>query len=327
MRLALLLSLLAVLPAASAPPGAQAQAERLVAEGVELGKAGRLVDAIARFKSADALAPDAIYDCNIALSYVRLNRPARAMYFLERCRHRARAPLPDWVATRRADLLATLERGAFARVGVESTPNGAWVAFSAFEPDERAVTPVDLWLPLGAHVLTARSEGRADLTRPVTLTTSEPLHVHLQWPPVASAPPPRSARPDTPPVQEKTRPLTEPDPVDSAPVVVEAVTSDGPARWWQWTALGVGVVALAGGGVVHAAALETKDDADALHTDDPAFDTALDDFRTERGLALGLYGAGAALACAGVWALLAGEPPATALAPTSNGLVLRVRLP
>jgi len=160
-------------------------------------------------------------------------------------------------------------------VDVVSTPAGARVGASVFAPDERAIAPAILWLPEGAHTITASLAGHEDVTREVTITADD-----------VAGHPRKSVKLE---LGAAPREVAEPAP----PVV----TAGSPRRTAGWVTLGIGAVVLAGGGVMHAVAYRTRDELAGLSGE--PYQDKLDTFRTQRGITYGLYGVGAAAAITG----------------------------
>ncbi len=177
----------------------RADADRLMNEGMALGRAGNNLEAIRRFRAAEALLPRFQDDCNIGLAWARLQQWARAELYLSRCRERAVAEravdqLPAWVNERLREADAALGQAGWARVEVASDPAGAKVVASAFGVDDPFVAPRTVWLPPGAQDVLATLDGR----RPERVTfTVEPgvaravrVTLRANPPPVATTPPP-----------------------------------------------------------------------------------------------------------------------------------------
>ena len=174
---------------------ARKSADRLVLEGKKLGDAGRVMEAIERFKAAEAKYPRAIHGCNIGLAYAQLKSYPQALLFLEQCRSRATGPLPAWVEARYQRTLETLNQGGYTAVEIVSDPAGADVQVVGFAKDETFTTPRTVWLSTGEAEFQISREGFVPQRRTMTLAgKTGRLAVTLQRVPVPEpAPPPRTA--------------------------------------------------------------------------------------------------------------------------------------
>ncbi|MEZ4472808.1 MAG: hypothetical protein R3F60_18885 [bacterium] len=293
MRALALTAALAAPSLAHADPGA---ADRLAAEGIALGEAGRYREAIERFHAAERAEPRALHDCNIALAWIGLESPHRAWFFLDRCRQRASEPLPAWVETQHTALKARLDAGGHALLTVTSTPPGADLLVSVLEPEAGARTPARLYVPLGVVELKARLADHGEVLERLTLDTGEPRAVHLtlERPRVVVVPPPAPA---------PLAPVTEAAPPP-------------PDRTLAWATLGLGAAAAAAGTGFFLAALGAQADAEDAHDrgDAGALDEARTSTRAREGLAYGLWAVGAVGLAAGGWLLL-DDAPAIGLTP------------
>lgn len=298
-------------PARSEEPPAVA-ADALVAEGARLGGEGRLEEAILRFKAAEARFPRALHDCNIGLAYARLGRLPQAHWFLSRCRHRATAPLPDWVGPRLETTLSQLRAGPYAPVRIETSPQSAAVTISTFAPDETVTPPADVWLPQAMEVvLTARAaDDAARGEARVRLPSPAPTRVLVEVRPSSPAPPPASL----PAPASLPTPASLPAPVPSPEAPFKAGPAPAPAestppRWPWWVAAGGGL-AVVGGGLALASAAALAEDARATTSTD-RYDDLRDRAELRWGAGWALVGAGAvALGVGLVQALWGSEGPA-----------------
>ena len=77
------------------------QADDLVLAGQRLATTGKLDDAIAAFRAADALRPSALHGCLIGLAQLRGGRLDAAEREFAACRRRSTAsdPVPEWLPT------------------------------------------------------------------------------------------------------------------------------------------------------------------------------------------------------------------------------------
>ncbi|MBA3391485.1 MAG: hypothetical protein H0T89_02520 [Deltaproteobacteria bacterium] len=141
--------------------------------GEALAREGRLTDAIDAFKAADQLERRASHACLIALAYMRRELWTQAELFLEQCHERARPedPLPPWITLAEqqlAERLATAKLAAIELVVKPAVP-GVQLTVSSFAPDE-SFSPRTIRLPLGRHLVTATTPGRAPVHTTVEVT-------------------------------------------------------------------------------------------------------------------------------------------------------------
>lgn len=203
---------------------ARKSADRLVLEGKKLGDAGRVMEAIERFKAAEAKYPRAIHGCNIGLAYAQLKSYPQALLFLEQCRSRATGPLPAWVEARYQRTLETLNQGGYTAVEIVSDPAGADVQVVGFAKDETFTTPRTVWLSTGEAEFQISREGFVPQRKTMTLAgRTGRLAVTLQRVPVAEpAPPPR-------PTPEPVAPAPAPTPPAPTATVAPPPTPKAPA--------------------------------------------------------------------------------------------------
>lgn len=303
-----LLTITGSVPAAHAQ-SKQKQADALAVQAAKLGRAGKLAEAIARFKAAEALYPQAAYVCNIALAYVRLKRWAQAHLFLSSCRARwirdESRPLPTWVDRRSRQALAKLQAGAFAAIRFSSTPAGATVSVSAFLPDETFTTPRVVWLPTGRHTVTATKAGFKKLEQPLDVKADGNNTIQLEAVPVVKPQP----KPDPPPATKRPEPKPDPTPPVVRKPIVEPTPKPIPATRSRAvpalvTAAGIGLAVA--GGITHVFAVRARDDAEAAQTD-TAFMELRDRFRTRRMFTYGFYTAAIVATSIGAYLLLRGD--------------------
>lgn len=280
----------------------RAAADALVVEGNKLGRAGELDAALAKFKEAFHLVPRAFYACNIGLAYARKEEWARAHYYLALCRSRwdtdEKRPLESWVSQRVDEAVAKLQAGAYAPVRVEVQPAGATIQVSAFSADEPVTAGALFWLPFGHHRLTVTMAGYREKVVEVELSDRSEKSVAVTL---------EAIREDAV------------DPVVSREAAVPAQPSRGRrSSAVPWIVAGAGGALLVAGGVSHVIALGTKSDAEELPPGD-AFEDKRSAFRTQRKVAIALYGAGAITAGIGLFLALrgGGEDDAAAAPPVS----------
>ena len=186
---------------------ARQAADRLVIEGKQLGDAGRVLEAIERFKAAETKYPRAIHGCNIGLAYAQLKSYPQALLFLEQCRSRATGPMPAWVEARYQRTLETLRQGGYSAVEIVTDPTGAEVQIAGFGKDETFVAPRTVWLSSGEAEFVVSREGYVSQHRTLTLSSqTQRLEVNLVRVPTA--------------IQEPVKPT----PVETTTSVVPATT-------------------------------------------------------------------------------------------------------
>ena len=135
---------------------AHAKAWRTSKDRRDLEQAERL------FKQALALGDSALIECDLAISLLHLDAPARALALFARCVPRLAAIDPKIVnryRDREGELLGKIGATHVA-VDVTTSPPGAVVSISSFPADETVVTPSLVWLPVGEHTLVAHVDGQ-----------------------------------------------------------------------------------------------------------------------------------------------------------------------
>lgn len=319
----LLLALMLPAPVGAQTPAERAESERLIAQAVVHYRAGRVAEALEKFRAGEPHAADrAGVRYNIGRCLQALERPQSALEVFESIR------AMDGV---RPDLLARVDQriaeveeawfgvltvscdGADAEVRVTTMPGEAWPCPATVS----RVTPG----PITVSGVTA--DGRT-ARRSVRLTAGQVAPVELVFPPPMSSA--GAGRPEEP----KQAPAPGPE---IAGGIEPASPSAAP-----FVLMIAGGLAAVGGGISLGIASAQFDDASALHTDYEAAtapgdaerlrgqaEDALDTGETARVLGYGLIGVGGAALVAGViWA--AGQPSADTavrLVPAGNGVALR----
>ncbi len=292
-------------------------AKKLATEATALARSGDFADAIAKFKAADALAPSAANDCNIALAYVKLASGEklatnaawhRADLFLQRCKRRwvrdKTTPLPGWVGTGHENVIAELKTGNFAAVSVTATPPAATIKGSAYGLGETLSAPVTLWLPFGDRSLTASSTGYTDLEKSISVEDRISKIVVLTLIKTgtetggSNEPVTGGTVGDTPHNRQDGDGATGSLEAAKESPNVDEGSSNRRGRY----VIGGGVAAFAVGAVFHALALGKKGDAEELG-EGPAFDDASSTFSTYRAATIGFYAIGAAAVGVGAFLL------------------------
>lgn len=254
-------------------PARADQAAPHVDRGEQLARDGRLTDAIAAFKRADAIEPRASHACLIALAYIRRELWPQAEVFLSTCHERATPddPLPDWVPLAEQQLAERIDSAPVARVRIVVEPASlaatTELEVSSFLPDER-FTPRTIHLPLGRHLITARAPGRDKVERAIEITDKSPRSVVIS-------------------LDQAAVTVTR---EDSSPVPTGLMATGG--------------AVLVAGVLYHVLAFKPVRDKLVDATDampDPAlYDEYSSSFDTRRNVTLALYGVGAALTLTGL---------------------------
>ena len=279
------------------------QADTLAVEGNALGRDGKFERAIHKFKQANALFQRALYDCNIGLAYVRLQQFHQAHLFFVRCKERweklEKRPQTPWVTQRVRETVAHLNAGNYSRASIAVTPSHAKVLLSAFETDEHPPMGREFWLPVGTHELVVTAPRHARHTQSLSITRGQLQSVTVT---LAKLAPPPAPRPEPAlPVPTPRRAAQTSKHKDAATTSVSTRVARKPKRPIAAIAVTAsGGAALVAGGLFHALALQTKSDAEKLE-DGQAFRDKRSKFRTQRNIALGLYGVGAAALGTGLY--------------------------
>lgn len=191
-----------------------ALAESTFREAVTAYAAGRYHTAIDLFGSADRLRPRPELSFDIARSYEKLGNDSAALGFYREYLRRAGHPDDEGDVERRVELLEShlAERGV-QQARFLSIPTGAAVFVDG---EELGITPMTSDLRPGAHRLTLRLAGYADLVRRFDLPARTAVDVTSTLVPWTPAPavtadvtqPVRVAapRPDRPDSDQKSRP-------------------------------------------------------------------------------------------------------------------------
>ena len=263
------------------PPDLITRALELARQGAAEGNNDKLAEAIGLFKQGYELNPNPVILCNIGQAYRIMGQLPRAHLMMSECMRRLPAVQPTAVASFRPvldELEAALPEKHVA-VDVVSAPTGARLGASVFADDESVQAPAVIWLPEGVHTITASFPGFADSRQEVTITADDVAghprkSVKLELQPE-----------DTGGVDRIVEPEPEPEPSSSRRTV-------------GWIAVAGGAALLAGGGVMHAIAYDTRKElvAGLSGTD---YDETRKTFETQRAVTFSLYGVGAAAAVTG----------------------------
>jgi hypothetical protein len=310
----LLVLLAAVRPAAAedAPPAdLAAEARRHTAAGTQLATERRFDDALAEFKRARALVPDAATDCLIALTYTRVERWTQAQLFLSFSRVSA-GTRPSWCGVELERSIAAGLRAQGCRpVDVMVAPADARVAVSSFAADEVVPGSWRIWLPAGRHTLA--------LSRPGYVARSVDLLVEEGMAPRITV--------SLSPVRVAAETVVPAPPAPPAPPSADVKRGRSA---WPWVVLATGLAAATVGVTFHVLAANSREAAAAL-PDGPAFDVRRDEFERRRAGAIAGYAVGAVGLVVGTVLLVrsrrAARPsgPSVALASSGEGVFGGVR--
>lgn len=291
------------------PDTVDKRATELVEKAAELGRKGKLPEAIAAFKEAEQLQPRAINDCNIGLAYVRLERWPQAQLFLSRCRERwtqeQTKPIEEWVNRRLREAIAKLDSGPYAAVTFSSEPVGATITVLGFGADESFTAPRVIWLDAGTAELDVRLAGHTPESRRLTITKGQGQEVRFQLSKAVETTnvepqpaEPVTALPPSPPtsVPEVTS-ASQPGPdVFATPVARPSIKPPV----WPWVVAGGGALFVGGGILAHFSALSAKTEAESYAPGED-FTTWNERFEFRRAVTFGLYGLGAVALGTGIY--------------------------
>jgi hypothetical protein len=168
-------AVLAVVPAIVAAPSADEHQAR----GIRAFNNAKYQDAVDALKAAMALRPTAKSALYLGNAYLELGQLALAKEAFELVlklepNHPKKVELQN--------LIKSIEARTEVKVRVESSPAGATVYVDSESEGARGVTPVDLSLTVGKHVIILVHEGNATEKRDVVLKAGEPLAVNVPLP-------------------------------------------------------------------------------------------------------------------------------------------------
>jgi hypothetical protein len=283
------------------PIDKKTEADRLVFEGKALGEAGRVDEAAARFRAAEALYPRALHDCNLGLAFSQARRWALAHLHLDRCRARSTEALPPWVEARQAKATEALRAAGYAPIEITVEPRGALVRASGVGAEEPFTAPQTVWLPAGPQEIVASADGHVEERRQIVVGAGGATAVAIVLRPVERRLPPASAvvAPTAAPV--------------SAAVEVRARPAWRRPLWIAGATVGaLGLALVAGGAGANVAANSTADDivsridAMTLGTDEHA--ALYQRWTQRRDATIALYTVGAVAVAGGVALVVAARP-------------------
>ena len=298
-------------------PNAEQQADARVRAGAALGAEQRYDEAIAQFHEAERLFPRAIHDCNIGLAYRLSERWPQAFLYLRSCLARATSALPRWVDREHRAVQARLTRGAFTPVAIHVQPRGALVRFPDLLDDASFPAPVSAWLPRQSIRIEVEREGFQAQQRTLHPQGEASVRVDVSLEPLAAsveAVDADTAAEGESSAEELVTDTTAPEGPGSLLVVEtppeEPVTlqvaldpaNENPSLVVPWVVVSSGLLLAGVGGVFHGLASGRRDRMSQL----PAgaeFDEEMGAFEVDRGLAIGLYAAGAIVTGVGAYLL------------------------
>lgn len=189
--------LVPVSPALAVTPQEKARARELYGKGQQLFKEGSYQEAERAFEEAYRTAPNPVVLLSIAECQTRSEQFQRAIDTLEAYLREK----PD--AKDRPQVSAQIDalRAKPATLTVQSDPPGASVFVD--EADSGRMTPTDLSLPAGHHLIGLLLDGHQQAEQGVDLTPGESESLRLTLLPTPAAPPPPA--PVAEPVAEETR--------------------------------------------------------------------------------------------------------------------------
>lgn len=272
-----------------APVAAHAEtADELVAEGQELARQGRIGDALARFRAADAAEPRPVNSCLIGLAYLRGGALGNAELSFTQCHRRAQAtPLPAWVAKEEQDLAQRLAASELGTVTLTVDPAITTLTVPALLDGAAFPATRTLHLPAGTHRIAGRTAAGRELAISIDVR-ARGTHTGTLTPAA------------TPPTTGPTSPVdlsTGQPPVGMPPERAAPVTRSRSIV--PTVLLATGGAALVAGGLVHVLKVgPARSDLDAADSA-ASYDDLLADYTGPRNVTVALYAVGAAAVITG----------------------------
>lgn len=289
---AIVMALVCILPltaAAQATPAASSESDRATREELleaaqafvnqasQLYRQADYEGALSQLRQAAPLAEEANDPSlanirfNIARCLEQLKRWPEAMTAYE-----AYNALPDEAHRKERAWAAVqgLKAKVYGTVSVSCFPAGARIDIPGVTTQGAQTCPwqSDEVRP-GNYVVSVRNPGYDDFSREVIVVAGQAIHVEASL---------------------KAQPVSAPQ-----AAVGQVAPVDEPVNVWPWVTVGVGVAALAAGGVFHGLAVSDRGAAEDLPPT-PERDDVIESFEGRRTLAFALYGAGGAISAAGV---------------------------
>ncbi len=280
-------------------------------EGTRLAEQGRFADAIARFKSAEALLPRYQHHCNIGIAYQDSGQLPQALLFLQSCVARAGKNASPALKGRLAKLEVQLNGALWGTLVV--TGERLRVAVAPWADEEWVVDGQRTFvLEAGSTSLLVRSAEGVSWTQPATVEAGASTKLTLVPPP---PPPVVAAAPPEPAPQPKSfvaSPLAPAPPRAAETATTITTPAAAPSRRIApWLVAGTGAVLLAvGTGTYFAAAGQ----ASSFTATTP--EAGLGGYRALVVTTYSSWGLGAVALVGGlVWGLVAGPSTPVALMP------------
>jgi tetratricopeptide (TPR) repeat protein len=294
--------LVALAVPAYADPANEASAKAKEAEA--LAKARKYEEAAVKFREAHRLDPRPEYQCNVGVAYQRAKRWPKAQIYLGECLLRGQAFDAKFISLLRTTLGTvedTLRKEDYAPIDIV-VDTGVAITIGGFDPDEIFVGSRVIWLPFGAHTITASAEGYDPQTREIDVQTRSQRQVRFEL--------------------KKSKEMTSTMPAVPVPAVPAAAPpSKVPAIVVTGVAVGLGVGALA----TFVKARSVMKGAGSMEIDMNEYDEIIDDARRWQHISWGLAGA------AGIGAIVSGylwyrstRSPSLEVTPATGGATVSV---
>ncbi|MCB9529948.1 MAG: tetratricopeptide repeat protein [Myxococcales bacterium] len=234
---------------------------------------------------------------NIARCYEELGRPAEAVRAYQR--YLTLSEEADRRRDRAREAIRDLEPKAVGTLQVECAQPGTVLRIDGLEQPNRPCPVAVQQLLGGEYTATARADGFQETRRVLVVEPGRTTTHRFDLIPVAVA---ATDRLDT-----TTR-----------------SNDSGGRNIVPWLVIGAGVGAAATGAVFHSLAASSAEDADNAGSPSE-YDTAVQQFESQRIGTITAYGVGAALIGVGVYLLVrdSGDPADAAFIPTGNGALVR----
>ncbi|HEX6241320.1 MAG TPA: PEGA domain-containing protein [Polyangiales bacterium] len=230
LRLSLLALMLTAVSVSAQTP--EAEYARHVSEALSEFELSHFEEALAQFKQAHAIFPNARTLRGLGMVEFELRRYGSSVAFLEQALASTVKPLADKL---RSDTETLLERARtyIGELRLTTEPKAASLSVDGVTVSTEASR--DLVLDVGEHLLEVRASGHLTQTRRVQVEGGKLQSLHVQL-----------VRIDADAERALSSPEGEPRRADATPLR---------KRWWLWTTIGVVVV----GGAVATAILLTRD--------------------------------------------------------------------
>lgn len=233
---------------------------------------------------------------NIARCFEELGRPADAVRAYQR--YLTLSEEADRRRDRAREAIRDLEPKAVGDLQVECAQPGTVLRIDGLEQPNRPCPVAVKGVLGGEYPASARADGYQESRRTLTVEPGRTTTHRFDLIPVATATPDR--------------------------VGATSRSDDGGRNIVPWLVIGAGVGAAATGAVFHGLAAGSADDAANAGTPSE-YDTAVQQFESQRIGTVTAYAVGAALIGVGVWLFVrdSGDPADAAFVPTGNGALVR----